>query len=281
MNDLSVMREILPQITDVDALQKTMLAMPQVGCNVIHRFGPGIYIREVFIPAGTFAIGHYQKYEHMNVFLKGKVLMVNDGRAEELIAPMSFVGQPGRKVGYIVEDMYWQNIYATDERDIQKLESMFFDKSADFEECQSQKLLIEHTIKEIDRADYAQILIEIGITQDQIDEEVFADNLIALPSDSYKFMLADSPIHGTGVFATAEIGEGEIIAPARLGKKRTPLGRYTNHSAIPNALMVSHPSGDMYLVASRSIDGMQGGAPGEEITIDYRQALAEGLLCQQ
>jgi hypothetical protein len=37
--------------------------------------------------------------------------------------------------------------------------------------------------------------------------------------------------------------------------------------------MVKRPNGDIDLVATRQIAGCTGGQPGEEITIDYRQAL--------
>lgn len=62
------------------------------------------------------------------------------------------------------------------------------------------------------------------------------------------------------------------IECARIGDKRTPAGRYTNHSASPNAKFVPTRDG-LNLVATRRITGMTGGRVGEEITIDYRQAL--------
>ena len=84
----------------IEGLEKTFLEEPQVACPVIHRFGPGVYIREVSIPQGTIAIGHKQKHEHLNVFLKGRVSMFNeDGSISQLKAPMIFVGKPGRKIG--------------------------------------------------------------------------------------------------------------------------------------------------------------------------------------
>ena len=54
---------------------------------------------------------------------------------------------------------------------------------------------------------------------------------------------------------------------------RTPLGRFTNHSRTPNAVFVNQ-GGDIYLYALRRISGCSGGSQGEEVTIDYRQALA-------
>jgi len=95
----------LPLREKVERLQEALLQMPQVDCPVVHRFGPGIYIREVSIPAGTLSIGHRQTTTHLNVMLAGRVMMVNeDGSKTEVIAPTTFVAGPGRKIGYILED---------------------------------------------------------------------------------------------------------------------------------------------------------------------------------
>ncbi len=279
MSEVAAFRKLLPclAVEDVESLEAEMMKLPQVACDVIHRFGPGLYIREVFIPAGSFAIGHHQKYEHMNVFLKGRVLILkDDGTTEELAAPLSFVGKPGRKIGYILEDMYWQNIYATEERDIETLEQLFFDKDESFQAHCAQKLAINTLIHAADRADFEAMLVEVGVSAKQAEEQSKnTDDCIDLPMGSYRFMVGPSPIEGVGVFATTPIDEGAIIGPARIDGLRTDLGRRTNHSRNPNAMMVHNPLGDIYLVASRSINGYEGGEPSEEITIDYRQAIAE------
>lgn len=133
---------------DIDILEKTMLEMPQVDCPLKHIFGEGLYIRELRIPAGAIAVGHYQKTAHMNIMLRGRVLMLNpDGSRTELDArkePITFVGAPGRKVGYILDDVIWQNVYSTDETDIEKLEETYVDKS---EEWKKNNLLINQMEK--------------------------------------------------------------------------------------------------------------------------------------
>src|SRR3990167_5411984 len=48
---------------DINMMEQYCLKKEQVECPVYHRFGPGIYIREVHIPAGTFAIGLHQSYK--------------------------------------------------------------------------------------------------------------------------------------------------------------------------------------------------------------------------
>jgi hypothetical protein len=101
-------------------------------------------MREVTIPSGSIAIGHHQNFEHMNIFLKGRVTMVNsDGTTSELNAPMCFVGKPGRKIGYIHEDVVWLNVYPTEETSVEKLEAHYLTKSEGFlahEEIQAKLL---------------------------------------------------------------------------------------------------------------------------------------------
>ncbi len=259
----------------VEQVEVAMLALPQADAPVVHRFGPGIYIREVSIPAGVLAIGHAQRMEHMNVMLKGRVTMLNDnGTTTELVAPMVFVGKPGRKIGYVHEDMVWQNIYATTETDIEKLEATYLGKSDTWRQDQKLRTSVSALQSDVDRADYRAMLAEVGIAHEvaRAQSESESDQ-VPMPMGSYAMMVADSQIEGKGVFATATIAAGTVIAPARIGGMRTPAGRFTNHSATPNAVMVRRPNGDIDLVATRQIGGCTGGQPGEEITIDYRQAL--------
>lgn len=258
------------QSRDLAKAEADMLQLPQAECSVIHHFGPGLCVREVHMPAGILAIGHRQKFDHLNVFLKGRVLMLkDDGSTDELVAPMMFVGKPGRKAGYVLEDVVWQNIYATEETDIQKIEAMFLDKSDTF--AQSQRA----APRQDDRSDYLAMLDDTGFSHEtaRAQSENAADQC-AFPFGAWRVKTGASAIEGTGLFATAPIGEGDLIAPARIDGKRTPAGRYTNHAKAPNAEMVLLPNGDIHLCALRSITGCHGGQDGEEITIDYRQALS-------
>lgn len=274
-NELVVLEPFTKDISDerVDRAQELMLQMPQVECPVVHRFGPGVYIREVTVPAGTLVIGHRQRCEQMNVMLKGKVTVVtDDGELKTLIAPTCFVGKPGRKIGYVHEEMVWQNIYATTETDVEKLEAMFLDKSESWARYLAAEKLLQIPY-EADREDYALLLEELGVDESAVRAETErTDDMIELPHGSYKIKVGDSPIDGKGLFATAPIESGELIAPMRIGNKRTIAGRYTNHSVNPNAYPARFGA-TVYLVASRPISGCHGGHDGEEITINYREAL--------
>ena len=244
------MVELIPlaafqNISDED-IEQHLIPLPQVECSVIHRFGPGLYIREVHIPAGTFAIGHYQRYEQMNVMLKGRVtILKDDGSTGELIAPMQFVGKPGRKIGLIREDMIWQNVYATTETNIKKLEEEFLDKSDTTLDCESLRLKLSFSLHNADRKDYELVLAQFGINHDAVKSQVENDNDLIDLSVDRKFLLDASSIHGKGLFATSNISAGETIFPARVDFKRTIAGRYTNHSLHPNAQMVLLENGNV------------------------------------
>lgn len=118
-----------------------------------------------------------------------------------------------------------------------------------------------------DREDYERFLVEYGFTQQFLDPIVQSTaDQVPMPEGFNKLALQPSPIHGLGMFATCAVEEGELLAPARVDGKRTPAGRYTNHSVEPNAVFVALDSGDLNMVAARAIQA------GEEVTIDYRQA---------
>lgn len=110
---------------DIMALGSQLAMLPQADCPVVSRFAPGVYLREIQMPADTVVIGKVHKTEHFNVLIKGACLIVHqDGTREELRAPLTFVSKAGvQKVLYILEDMIWQTIHVTPETDLVKLEA--------------------------------------------------------------------------------------------------------------------------------------------------------------
>lgn len=261
----------------IEQVESHLLDLPQAECPVVHHFGPGIYIREVTLPAGTLAIGHAQRFDHLNIMLTGAVAMVgDDGQTKVLRAPMIFVGKPGRKLGYVLETCIWQNVYATEERDIDKLESMFLDKSATWQAHAEAAKQLEVYHRREDREDFELVVRLAGFTPAAVRaQSENPHDQIPMPSGfAPKFTVRDSAIEGKGVFLSAPVEQGEVIAPARVDGMRTPAGRYTNHARNPNAKFVKDESGDIWLVATQRISGCSGGNQGEEVTVDYRQALA-------
>jgi hypothetical protein len=118
--------DALSHAEQITYIVRELAKLPQTPAPVRHRFAPGVYLREISMPAHTVVIGRVHLTEHFNILLQGAALIVHDdGRREELRAPMSFVSKAGvQKVLYILEDMIWQTVHPTTETDLNKLETM-------------------------------------------------------------------------------------------------------------------------------------------------------------
>lgn len=115
----------MSESVDYPALAETLLELPQVECPVVHRFAPGVYLREIHMPAGSLVLGHRHRTEHFNVVLQGRVRVLIDGKVVEIKGPYSFVSQAGaQKMLHVIEDTIWQTVHATEETDIEALEAM-------------------------------------------------------------------------------------------------------------------------------------------------------------
>lgn len=118
-----------PEMTHAEQvayIARELAKFPQTPAPVTHRFAPGVYLREIFMPAHTVVIGRTHLTEHFNILLQGAALIVHDdGRREELRAPLTFVSGIGvQKVLYILEDTIWQTVHPTTETDLAKLETL-------------------------------------------------------------------------------------------------------------------------------------------------------------
>jgi hypothetical protein len=273
----------LPTPARLNAIAAEFLRLPQAECPVEHRFGPGMYIRQLTIPVppqadAVFSIGMNHRFPHLSVMLKGRVSMLRpDGEVVELKAPQVFISPPGQKVGIIHEEMVWLNVHATDETDVQKLEAMLYSPSEALDAAREQRLIEGISRHRDDIEDFAAAIAELGFTAAQVRSmsENESDRCDFLMGFEQRFTIAKSPIEGMGVFATAAFEPGETIGPARLcrdGLKRTPLGRYLNHAKEPNAFVAPLVGGQLDVIATKPIRGSTGGLAGDEITLDYRQA---------
>jgi len=263
------------------SMEAMILKMDQIDAPVAHRFAPDIYIREVSLPAGAFVMGHYHKTKHLNIMLKGRIKFLGaDSNWVEMTAPQTFVAEEGRKVAFVYEDTIWQNVFATSETDTEKLEEMLLRKSATWEEyLEANENLLTFDYAE-DTADYYLAIAEFGLTHSQVLEMTTnTEDQIPFPYGSYNVQVSDSKIEGKGMFATASFKTGDVIAIARVGEKRTPAGRYVNHSCKPNSIYMVDGE-NINLVANQDIQGCKGGSLGDELTVDYRQALSLEASCQ-
>jgi hypothetical protein len=102
----------------------------QLEIPVTHRFSPGVYCREITMPAGASCVGHRHKTRHQNIALTGMAVVTIDGVTTEIVAPFVFESAPGaQKMFQVIEDLRWLTIHAnpTDTQDIVEIERMIFD----------------------------------------------------------------------------------------------------------------------------------------------------------
>ena len=96
----------------------------EVEMPVIHRFAPGIYIREIFMPANSVVIGNLHHTEHFNLVLTGACHVLINGETHDLHAGDTMVSKAGaRKMLLIHEDCRWQTIHANPD-DCQDIEAL-------------------------------------------------------------------------------------------------------------------------------------------------------------
>ena len=101
-------------------------------CPLKHSFCDSMFVREIFIPKGTYLTGKIHKHEHPNFLLKGKVRVATEEGIEELTAPLSMISKAGTKRAlYVVEDCTWVVVHQnpTNTQDISELEEMVIAKN--------------------------------------------------------------------------------------------------------------------------------------------------------
>jgi quercetin dioxygenase-like cupin family protein len=107
----------------------------QTECPLKHTFTPGIYAREIFVPAGTIVVTKIHKHEHPVFVLKGECTVYsNDGTLKRVKAPCMMVTPAGTKRAvYVHTDTIWVTVHANpdNETDLQKLEYALIAKHYD------------------------------------------------------------------------------------------------------------------------------------------------------
>lgn len=108
----------------VENLQAELQKLSVGSFELNHYFAPGIYAREMRVPAGTTLTGAVHKTCHLCILSQGRVRVFGQGGTHDLSAPSIIRSEPGEKRAiYVYEDAVWTNIHATNETDIEKLVS--------------------------------------------------------------------------------------------------------------------------------------------------------------
>lgn len=245
----------------IEQLESLMMQHEQVEVDAKHRFVNGMYAREILIPKDTLLTGRVHKKDYIDIMIYGDITVATKNGTKRLTGYNVLDGNAGRKrAGYAHEDTLWITVHRTDHVNPDDI----LDQLTFFSLGEYKRYRIES-----DKNDYKALVESLPFTEQEIKEQVEADDLIEMPDHySKEVYVADSDIDGKGLFANNAFVRGDHIAPARVSGNRTICGRYSNHSARPNAIMLLLDNGDVALAALREI------AKGEEITTDYRNKLS-------
>lgn len=127
MNSLAI-----PKRADILVLQDYLSQLPQIDQPLKHYFAPGLYAREITLQKDSITVGKLHKHAHVNTISKGRVIVSTEFGCEELVAPCSFVSQPGTKRAvFAAEETVWTTYHPTHETDLVKIEEEVIAKNYD------------------------------------------------------------------------------------------------------------------------------------------------------
>lgn len=104
-------------------------------CPLKHSFSPGLYVREISIPAGFLLTGKIHRHKHPNFLLKGTVQVITEeGGYELLTGPISIMSPPGTKRALQTKtQVIWVTVHhnPTNTKDLKELEKIVIAESYD------------------------------------------------------------------------------------------------------------------------------------------------------
>lgn len=110
----------------VFALQRQLEQFDQVELPLTHHFAPGLYAREIFLPAGTIVIGKVHRHAHPNHIKSGHVIVATAEGVMKLKGEQKFISPPGTKRALIIiEDTVWTTYHhnPTNTQDLSLIEA--------------------------------------------------------------------------------------------------------------------------------------------------------------
>jgi hypothetical protein len=136
---------IPPLRTQICAIEAEMLKLPQLDIPIRHYFSPGIYAREITVPADALITGVIHKYPQINILSKGTIRVSIGDTIREISAPNTVVSEAGiKRIAYTVTEVVWTTIVHTFKTNIEEIEKEFFAYSEqeykDFVRQQNEKI---------------------------------------------------------------------------------------------------------------------------------------------
>jgi hypothetical protein len=132
MNELALRAVSRAEILELEELMVAYARVKHPGMEpgntdviapVKHHFSPGLYAREIFLPAGIRIIGKIHRTSHVMTVAQGSGIIWNEFGAYEYAAPMTHVTKAGAKnVVWAKEDSVIITYHPTDHQDVESIE---------------------------------------------------------------------------------------------------------------------------------------------------------------
>lgn len=113
-----------PSLSDIQRLQAALALFPQQESEASHHFAPGLYARELIIPAGAVIIGKMHRHAHLAVMAYGDMTLYSTQAGRNRMQGYHLIESPAgiKRVGYAHADSCWITFHVTQERDLEALE---------------------------------------------------------------------------------------------------------------------------------------------------------------
>lgn len=127
----------MPTLEKLRELEGAIAQLPPVELKTDHIFAKGVYVRQLWIPAGTFLTGKLHKTEHVSICAMGEISVLTQDGMKRVKAPYTVVCPAGTKrAAYTHTDTLWINIHPNpeDTRDIDEIEARVIEYEPQIEE---------------------------------------------------------------------------------------------------------------------------------------------------
>lgn len=115
----------------VQRLEDAIAQMPPAECGLRHHFAPGVYLREMTVPAGVVATGAVHKTEHLTIIV-GHCFLTTDEGVQEFQGHCTIRSKPGVKRAIVaITETILTTVHVTTETDLDKLCELLTESKAD------------------------------------------------------------------------------------------------------------------------------------------------------
>jgi hypothetical protein len=109
---------------DINCAKRGMKELNEM-LPITNTFTPGLYTRQIFMPAGTFVISRIHMHEHPFIISQGTVSVYDGDKVNTYTAPYQGITKPGTKrILYNHTDVIWTTFHVTDKHNIEDLEEV-------------------------------------------------------------------------------------------------------------------------------------------------------------